>query len=207
MDALNQKLIDWGVATRTLSGQKESGDLHLVRVCRTEALAVVVDGLGHGAGAAAAAELAVATLEKGDLEGQTAISLVQRCHENLRSTRGVVLCLALFNADDNTMTWLGVGNVEGFLLHRNSHIVPGREVLLVRPGVIGNHLPRLTASTVEIGHGDLLIFATDGIRAGFADHTNLQESPQQIADRIMDQYGRETDDALVLVVRYLRGQH
>ena len=192
------------MASRALPGQKESGDQHLVKVCPTEALVAVVDGLGHGKAAAAAAKLAIATLEKG--HGESPIALIQRCHEELRSTRGVVMSLAIFHANDNTMTWLGVGNVEGFLLHWNAHVVPGQEALLLRAGVVGDHLPRLSASIIEVGPGDLLIFATDGIRAGFADNANLQESPRQTAHRILTQHGRETDDALVLVVRYLHGQ-
>ena len=35
-------------------------------------------------------------------------------------TRGVVLSIALFNAENNTMTWLGVGNVDGLLLRNGS---------------------------------------------------------------------------------------
>jgi serine/threonine protein phosphatase PrpC len=204
MGTLNQSLIEWGVAGRALPGQKESGDHHLVKVRPTEALVAVVDGLGHGEGAAAAAKLAIAILKKGD--GESPIALIQRCHEELRSTRGVVMSLAMFHSNDNTMTWLGVGNVEGFLLHRNAHVVLGQEALLLRSGVVGDHLPRLSASIIEVGPGDLLIFATDGIRPGFADNVNLQEAPQQTAHRILTQYGQETDDALVLVVRYLQGQ-
>jgi hypothetical protein len=116
------------------------------------------------------------------------------------------MSLATFDASDNTMTWLGVGNVEGVLLHRQFHVLPGTETLLQRPGVLGDHLPRLSASVLQIAAGDLLIFATDGIRPGFADNANLNDSPQQIADRILTQHGRGTDDALVLVARYLHGK-
>ncbi len=48
-------LIDWGVATLMLAGERESGDLHLVKPVGTGVLVSVVDGLGHGAEAAAAA--------------------------------------------------------------------------------------------------------------------------------------------------------
>jgi alkanesulfonate monooxygenase SsuD/methylene tetrahydromethanopterin reductase-like flavin-dependent oxidoreductase (luciferase family) len=48
-----------------------------------------------------------------------------------------------------------------------------------------------------------MILTTDGLREGFADHTNRHDSPRQIADWILDHYGRGTDDALVLVARYL----
>jgi phosphoserine phosphatase RsbX len=204
MGAVKPGLIEWGVAARAIADQQESGDFHLVNSRAREALVAVGDGLGHGAGAAAAAQAALRALA--ECNGESTITTIQHTHDQLRSTRGVVMSLALFRGSDNTMTWLGVGNVEGYLLHRDSHVVPGNESLLVRPGVVGDSLPRLSASVLQVGIGDMLIFATDGIRPGFADNVNPEDSPQQIADRILAEYGRETDDALVLVARYVNGK-
>ncbi len=82
-------LLEWGVATLTLAGQSESGDLHLVREVGGGVLVAVVDGLGHGEEAALAARLAVTTLDR--FAGEPVGSLVQRCHEALLGTRGVVM--------------------------------------------------------------------------------------------------------------------
>ncbi len=204
MGAVKPGLIESGVAARAIASQQESGDFHLVKARDKEALVAVGDGLGHGAGAVTAAHAALRALAECD--GESPIAMMERCHEQLRSTRGVVMSLALFRGSDNTMTWLGVGNVEGYLLRREARVVPGHESLLLRPGVVGDSLPRLSASVLQIGFGDTLIFATDGIRPGFADNVNLEDSPQQIANHILAQYGRETDDALVLVARYLNGK-
>jgi phosphoserine phosphatase RsbX len=204
MEKVKSQLIEWGVAGRALPGQEESGDMHLVSVLPQEALVAVVDGLGHGEEAAAAAKIAVRTLQT--YAGDSLITLVGHCHEALRPTRGAVMSLAAFHALDSVMTWLGVGNVEGFLWHRDAHKFPEREGLLLRGGVVGDHLPRLSASILQVSEGDLLVLATDGIQPGFAEIANLGDPPQQIADRILDQYGRETDDALVLAVRYVHGQ-
>ena len=54
--------------------------------------------------------------------------------------------------------------------------------------------------------GDTLILSTDGIRSGFAASVTSAEAPQVIADRVLAGYAKGTDDALVLVVRYL-GDH
>jgi phosphoserine phosphatase RsbX len=204
MGSVKPGLIDWAVAARALASQQESGDFHLVNISEKEALVAVGDGLGHGAGAAEAAQAALRALA--GCNGASPIAMMQGAHEQLRSTRGVVMSLAWFRGGDDTLMWLGVGNVEGYLLHRDAHGVTGHESLLLRPGVVGDSLPRLLASVLQIAYGDLLIFATDGIRPGFADHANLQDSPQQIADGILAQYGRDTDDALVLVARYLHGK-
>jgi serine/threonine protein phosphatase PrpC len=79
---------------------------------------------------------------------------------------------------------------------------PQRENILLRGGVVGYQLPPLRASVFTISKGDTLIFATDGIQNGFIDGANKNANPQQIADSICERYKKETDDALVLVVRY-----
>ena len=59
---------------------------------------------------------------------------------------------------------------------------------------------------VPLNVGDTLLFTTDGIRPGFADGLNLRDTTRQPADRILANFAKDTDDALVLVVRYL-GDH
>src|SRR2546422_10869871 len=107
-------LIDWGVATTTLAGEPESGDLSLVKPVATGVLVGVVDGLGHGAEAATAARTAVAVLNRHADESLP--QLVKACHQALVGTRGVAMSLAVFGRAARSLTWLGVGNVEGVLL-------------------------------------------------------------------------------------------
>jgi serine/threonine protein phosphatase PrpC len=194
-------LIEWGAAARPLQGEAEPGDLHVVQAFPNGVLVAVVDGLGHGPAAALAAKMAVATLE--DYAHEPVISLVKRCHENLTRTRGVVMSLASFNTLDNTMTWLGVGNVEGLLLRADVAANAPRENVLLRGGVVGYQLPALHASVLFVTRGDVLILATDGIQGGFAEDVTLSDPPQQIAEQILARRASGTDDALVLVARYL----
>src|SRR5256884_7299426 len=104
-------LIEWAVATLALPGEAESGDRHLVKPVGTGVLVAVVDGLGHGAEAAAAAQAAVAALERHATESP--VPLIERCHRGLPGTRGVVINVAVLGRTARSMTWLGVGNVEG----------------------------------------------------------------------------------------------
>ena len=194
-------LLDWGVATLALAGQTESGDLHLVRPTAGGALVAVVDGLGHGEEAAAAAQAAVRTLEQ--FAEEPPLSLIQRCHVALRGTRGVVMSLASFDAARAAMTWLGVGNVEGVVQHANWAARSARVTLIARGGIVGSDLPPVQAAVLPIQAGDLLVFATDGIRSGFTDTLADGEQPQRLADQILATFGKGTDDALVLVARYL----
>ena len=188
-------------ATRTMSGEIECGDAHLVVELPGGALVAVVDGLGHGREAAIAAREAVATLTQH--ADEPVVPLLQRCHGQLRATRGVVMTLASFRAADATMTWLGVGNVEGFLLRANAAAIPARESVLLRGGVVGYEIPPLRPATHRVAAGDTLVLATDGIRSAFAEGLDVAVPPREMAAGILARHAKDTDDALVLVARWL----
>jgi phosphoserine phosphatase RsbX len=201
METLISAPIEWAVAELAQPGQSESGDRHLVLPTPDGGLVAVVDGLGHGAEAASAAKVAVRALERGG--DRPLAQLFRDCHQSLIGTRGAVISAASFNVPDETMTWLGVGNVEGRLLRAPVSGGPPPDALLVRGGVVGAHLPRLVARTARIRRGDMLIVATDGIRSEFLDAPLPYQEPQALADHVLARWGTQADDALVLVVRYL----
>jgi negative regulator of sigma-B (phosphoserine phosphatase) len=192
-------LVEYGVAKSILPGQGESGDRHVVCCGGEGILIAAIDGIGHGEEAANAAEAALAILKASPEE--PVISLLERCHEGLRSTRGVVLSLASIDPKHGLMTWLGVGNVQGVLMRAGAQKGSVGEVLLLRGGVVGSQLPALQAAVLPIRRGDTLVFVTDGVRGEFVEGLSALESPQRAADKILKQHGRGNDDALVLVVR------
>lgn len=194
-------LIEWGVASRTLAGEVVSGDLHVVRESETGVLVGVVDALGHGAEAGAAAALAVATLTK--FSHEPLVPLLQRCHQALIGTRGVVMSLAWFSRSDRTMIWLGVGDVEGEIVFSDPNLQPSKTALVTRGGIVGGRLPVARPWVIPVSAGDVLIFSTDGIRTGYVNGVAPTGPPQRIADQILERFGKTTDDALVLVARYL----
>ena len=198
----NRQWLDWGAAGQPLAGETESGDAYLVKFSPGGALLVVVDGLGHGPEAAIAARAAISALD--EYSGETIVRLVERCHQKIRSTRGVVLSAAWIEPGDGHLTWLGVGDVDGLLVRADAHARPHRECLLARGGVVGYQLPPLRSSRLPLHCGDTLILNTDGIRSGFDTGLNLQAPPRQIADDILASHRRGTDDALVLVATYTR---
>jgi negative regulator of sigma-B (phosphoserine phosphatase) len=201
METLINAPIEWAVAELAQQGQSESGDRHLVLPTPDGGLVAVVDGLGHGAEAASAAKVAVRALERGG--DRPLAQLFRDCHQSLIGTRGAVISAASFSVPDQTMTWLGVGNVEGRLLRAPVSGGPPPDALLVRGGVVGAHLPPLGARIVRIRRGDMLIIATDGIRSEFLDALLPYQEPQALADHVLARWGTQADDALVLVVRYL----
>jgi serine phosphatase RsbU (regulator of sigma subunit) len=204
-DTRVKTLLDWHVAARPIGGQTVSGDLHSVKPFAGGVLLAVVDGVGHGDEATAAASAAVAILEAHAHEA--IIALVKRCHEALKRTRGVVMTVARLDAAEQTITWLGVGNVEGRLLRADGAATPPSESVLLRGGLVGLQLPALQAGVMPVAPGDLLVLATDGIHSRFEACLNAGETPRQIAEGILRRHFKGTDDALVLVARYLGSRH
>ena len=192
-------MVEYGVAKYVLPGQGESGDHHLVCCNRSGILIAAIDGIGHGEEAASVSKAAAALIRSA--ADEPIISLVERCHEKLRSTRGVVLSLAFVNPEHGMMTWLGVGNVHGVLMRSDAKNGNSQESLLLRAGVVGSQLPALQATVIPVAKGDTLFFATDGIRSDFPASLSARENPQRAADRILEQYRSGNDDALVLVTR------
>jgi hypothetical protein len=198
-----QSWLDWAVASRPLPSEAVSGDLHVIKSFDHGTLLAAVDGVGHGEEATAAAQIAVAVLERHAQE--SVISLVTRCHRALAATRGVVMTLASLHVLENTVAWIGVGNVEGRLLRADPSSSHPAESVLLRGGVVGHQLPPLQASVLSVAPGDMLVFATDGVRSAFVEGIWLKEAPHSLADRLLARYFKGTDDALVLVARYLGG--
>jgi phosphoserine phosphatase RsbX len=199
METIREPLVEYGVATFTLPGHGQSGDHHVVRCNRDGVLIAAIDGIGHGEGAANAARAAVSILKAG--ADEPIIALVERCHEKLRSTRGVVLSLASIDPVHGMMTWLGVGNVQGVLTRVNGQKGNPKETLLLRAGVVGSRLPPLQANVLPVAKGDTLCFVTDGVSRDFAESVSVLGDPQKAADRILERCRIGTDDALVLVAR------
>jgi phosphoserine phosphatase RsbX len=200
METMTEAPLEYGVAKFILPGQGESGDHYLVSCKKNGILLAVVDGVGHGEEAAMAAKVAIGVLEAAPRK--PVISLVQECHEKLRSMRGVVLSLASIDPVHGMMTWLGIGNVQGVLMRAGPERGQVQDELLLRAGLVGSQLPPLQAAVLPVGRGDTLVFATDGIRGDFSAGLSSLESPQRAADGILKRHRLGNDDALALVVRF-----
>jgi phosphoserine phosphatase RsbX len=200
MAVSDDSVLEYAVASKPLPGEIESGDLCAVIARPHGWLVAVADGLGHGYEAAFASKLAMITLTA--QAHLPLLDLVKYCHQSLLRTRGVALSIASLDYEEDTMTWISVGNVVGLLLRVNDAGNLEREHIVMRNGVVGHRLPPLRSATVGLDRDDLLVFATDGIREGFQTDVGPDIHPQGTADRILARYGKSTDDALVLVARW-----
>ncbi|MGI8505641.1 MAG: SpoIIE family protein phosphatase [Solirubrobacteraceae bacterium] len=200
-ERMGQEPVEWGVATRCRCGEAISGDLAVVTLLPEGALVAGIDGVGHGSEAARAARTAADVVR--ETPTQDLVPLVQRCHAALRGTRGAAISLAFISPSENGMTWLGVGNVEGRVLSGDPSARRPKGSLALGRGVPGHELPTVRAETLDVQPGDVLVLATDGIEATFADSLDISGSSQAISDRILADHRKRPDDALVVTVRYL----
>jgi phosphoserine phosphatase RsbX len=190
--------LDRGVSGAPIEGESRSGDVAVFVPTAGGALACLIDGLGHGPEAADAAEACGEVVREYAEAG--AHELIAACHEALLDTRGVVMTVSWFDLERETLTWAGVGNVDARLVRSGPEL--REDVALVFGGVLGYRLPRIRPATMPLERGDLLVMITDGIEGAISAALSGGGAAQTLAERIFDQHGKGTDDALVVVVRY-----
>jgi anti-sigma regulatory factor (Ser/Thr protein kinase) len=194
-------ILEWGMAGAPLAGEDSSGDLGLIEPFDGGALVALIDGLGHGPEAAAAADAAARLLRREP--SQRVQVLIQHCHEGMRRTRGAAISLASFDAASASIEWIGIGNVDGILVRATEQTPYPDDGLMNRGGTVGFRLPPLQPRTLPVRRGDTLVLATDGIRGPLRDEVAPDRAPQDIADAILARHARATDDACVVVARYV----
>jgi hypothetical protein len=99
---------------------------------------------------------------------------------------------------------VAVGNIQA--LH--VRVAPGGRPLVTsmisRGGMIGRTLPGAAPDALPARDHDVLVLATDGVAAAFADDLPPLVRPQAMAERLMRRHRLEGDDAAILAAR-LRG--
>lgn len=184
------------VASRPYPGETVSGDAWQVdwdgSVCRI----AVIDGLGHGPQATAASTAAVAALVAEP--ALNPVEAVHCCHDALKGTRGAALLVASIDLSRAQLTVAGAGNVEGRLYQDGAakHLVTDR-------GIVGSVLPRVRPVELGLAPDWLILICTDGIRQRFDARSLLDMTlgGNELAQAVLDGWGRATDDATVLVAR------
>ena len=194
--------IDWATARRPRPGEEVCGD-HPIAVEAGERAAVfgAVDGLGHGAAAAEAAQCAAEVVQRAG--GEPLEVLFRLCHRALTDTRGAAMTLARIDFDAGTLRWIGVGNVTAHVVAKSPRGVEVRSAARLAGGIVGFRIPEtLPAEEVTMHPGDLLVIASDGIAEEYLERIDFAVSATTIANGILAEHGREIDDALVLAARH-----
>lgn len=195
-------VIDWAAEVVCLEGESVCGDCYNIVETADGVLVTVIDGIGHGEEASEASHAAADLIAEDP--NQSLSALIMRCHQGLKSSRGAVISMAHLDRH-RTMTWAGIGDVEGRLFRKSEAYMGNFESLFLASGIVGGN-QTLTSSifmkSLTITRGDVLVLATDGIRPDLGDSIDVDQDPKQIARNIVEGHRKGSDDALVFVGKY-----
>lgn len=195
---MDKDKLDIGTATRPCQGFTYNGDHYFIKEIGSLYMVSVIDGIGHGKPAAEASDIAVDCLEarwNADVEW-----FYRTCDQILEGTRGVVIGVAMIDMERDLIEYTGIGNIETQIYVDNSV-----ETLISSYGIVGDRrLPHIKIRRAQFPPGAMLIMYSDGISSKFSirEYYGLKDQTAQfIADVLMRDWGRTTDDATVVVVK------
>ncbi len=170
-------------------GESVNGDAVVLREDGPVTLIAVVDALGHGPGAALAAQVAVEELNVVALD-KNVQWVIERVHEKLHGTRGAAAMVCLWNGQK--IQGCSVGNVE---MRSRGTRVP----VMLTPGILGARVRSYRIFESPLAPNDRLVIFSDGISSHLSIDEMHRLPPREACQAIMDRYRRNHDDATVLV--------
>jgi anti-sigma regulatory factor (Ser/Thr protein kinase) len=159
---------------------------------------LLVDGLGHGFGAAEAAQEAVAIFRQ-RVQSRPA-QILGYIHDALRKTRGAVAAVAEIRPDDKVIVYAGVGNISGVVLDAGG----GRRSLVSYSGTLGATVSKIQEFTSEWSSNSTLVLHSDGLQSKWdlSPYAGLiSRHPALIGAALLRDFRRLRDDASVIVVK------
>lgn len=173
------------------------GDDWFLRQTPTATQLLVVDGLGHGIGAAEVADLAVATFS--EMKELSPVQIVSRLHGVLRAGRGASLAVANIDLSENLVRYAGVGNISGTILEGAQ-----TRSLISHNGIVGHEMPRAHEFQYPWSAGCTLVMHSDGLTSKWKLDSYpglLARHPALIAGVLFRDFQRTRDDISVVVIR------
>jgi anti-sigma regulatory factor (Ser/Thr protein kinase) len=175
--------------------ERVSGDAVTLRWIGDRVLAALVDGLGHGATAAAIAERAGSAL--GSTQATDVLTIMEEVHKALRSTDGAAVAIAVLDPRQGSYETVAVGNARVRIVGDSDRRLDWTE------GTVGTEYRTPDVKRGLLGDATLLLYS-DGIADHFEarDYPGIRsDSPSTAARIIMERFGKDHDDASCVVLR------
>lgn len=186
-----------GVIQKAIPGEQVSGDAWYSACTANRTLCAVVDGLGHGALAAQAAQLAVETIRTH--AGASLTEQVDLAHRALRPTRGAALGIAEILHDHAIVRFVGIGNIMASICQAG-----GSRSMVSQNGILGHQIRRVTEFQYPWSDSAMLVMCSDGINTHWdvTPYTGLAaRDPSLIAATLYRDFSRGRDDTTVVVLK------
>jgi len=189
----------FGIASRPASGMSANGDAFLVDERNGKILLAVIDGLGHGEEAWMVSTKAKDYVLKNctkDVE-----QLILDLHAYLHMTRGVVVAITKIDRTTNRLFFCGIGNIEARIIGEPPMHPASLE------GIVGMSLRKAKKFEYQYNSLKAVILHSDGISSRFdlSDYPTLYEQPQKVSEQIIAKWGKEHDDATIIIA--VEGDH
>lgn len=185
-----------GALSLPYPGERECGDGVAIVGHGARLALLVVDGLGHGSGAATASRAAIAAFKEHAAAAPR--EQMTRIHEALRGTRGAAAAIAELDAERRLVRFTGIGNVAGTLVGD-----AGTRSTVSHHGTLGHEVRRIDQFQYPWPPGALVVLHSDGIgtRWTLDAYPGLaRRHPMLAAGTLYRDFVRGRDDATVVVV-------
>jgi len=189
--------LDLSVFSRPIPGQKYNGDAYFVKRYEDKVMFAVIDGLGHGQDAQEASQAAVDCLE--NYYRRPFAEIFQLCHQRLKRTRGAAMSLCRISLKERVMTHAGIGNVQTRVYSSEKAPAP-----FCINGTLGVAMRTVKVDDYPLPENSIISMFSDGISGHFSPDNLpgfLNLKPQRLAKQIIDNHGRDNDDATIIVGR------
>lgn len=188
---------DVGAVCMPKPGETECGDGWAMADTGNRVVTLVVDGLGHGPLAAAAAGRAVRTFR-----GNSQLSpceILSAIHESLRGTRGAAAGVTEVDLAARVVRFAGVGNVAAAVLSRE-----GIKRMVSHNGIVGGEVRKIQEFEYAWPDYAVLVVHSDGMSGRWTPDRYpglLHRAPGVIAGVLYRDHRRGNDDVVVVVAR------
>ena len=186
-----------GAVCLPITGEMECGDAWAARHQPGRSIFIVADGLGHGPGAAEAANEAIRIFEA--RSDETPHQILTRAHDALKKTRGAAVSVCEIDTIARTAKYAGVGNIHAAIIADSK-----MRSLVSHNGTLGHTAVRFQEFIYPWPEKALLVMHSDGLSSHWdlESYPGLQfRHPQLIAGVLYRDAGRGRDDATVLAAR------
>ena len=193
-DALHQAISSINLPVH---GETVCGDSWSMVQGAERSIYIVVDGLGHGPGAAEAADEAIRIF---DLKSQHSPEVILHdIHEALVKTRGAAVAIAEVLHDRKLLNYVGAGNIVGAICHGAKS-----RSLVSMNGTVGHSMGRIQPFAYPWEENSVLVMHSDGLgtRWNMEQYPGLaSRHPALMAGVLFRDFSRRRDDATILVSR------
>lgn len=195
---MTPRKLEAGSFVRTAVGHFVGGDLAIVCSHEDYLFLALVDVLGHGPQAYSTAldleEVILGWNDKFDI-----LALMKALHEHQKQGRGAVISLCTIESQTGEVRYVGIGNTTCRTMGEHPRH------LLTREGVVGHTLRTPSVERMTLEQHDILLLYSDGVSSHFEVEEPCQlffDPLDNVARRVVEQFGRNHDDASCIAVRY-----